>query len=53
MSNQNKKKKPNLDQEKEESDGKNLLCQDLEQYTTSKKKVHWLKNGEIYFFFSP
>ena len=35
--------------ENEELMGKNLLSQDLEQYSTSsKKKIHWLTNGKFY-----
>ena len=41
----NKRKK--WDQVEDQSPGKNLLCQDLDQFSTQKKKIHWLKNGKF------
>ena len=33
----------------EDGPGKNLLCQDLEQLSSTKKKIFWLKNGDRFY----
>ena len=44
LTSQSKSTKTNV--REEGSFSKNLLCQDLDQFSNAKKKCHWMKNGK-------